>query len=186
VDAGFVVADTFVVADADGRVRVDGLPPGRYVAHAAHDALDEIGVVPPPREITIAPGAVATDTLATPSLATLWASCGRIPVSRVSGRRPVHGEGVVYGTVRDARDGRPRAGVVVSVWWGGDEPHDDRVLAAVTDDAGAYAVCAVPLERGRLRLQAAGDGFASDVVTLTIPADRRAAARDLRVDGRMP
>ena len=175
---GAALADSFVVADVAGRATVAGLPPGRYELRAGHDDLDAVGVVPPPREILLVPGAAASDTVATPSFATLWASCGRVPVLRLADRSGTLG--IVYGLVRD-EEGRPAGGVEVSVWWAGEAPHPERTAAARTNDRGEFAICAVPAERGLLRLRAEAGRRRSPVVEVALDHRHRVAARELRL-----
>ncbi|HEU4630993.1 MAG TPA: carboxypeptidase-like regulatory domain-containing protein, partial [Gemmatimonadaceae bacterium] len=180
-EAAPLVADTTVLAGADGRVRVAGLPAGRYTVRVAHPALDSLALVVPPAMIRVAPDSASEVALATPSFASLWASCGEVPQGRGRVGRDAGG-GIVLGVVRDAA-GRPLPGAEVWVTWdaGRNAAGGLRTAGARADDGGAYRVCGVPPGRA-LTVWAGWDGRTSRRAGVRLDATR-VAGRVLVIDG---
>ena len=182
LSGAFVVLQGGRVALADdrGRFEFDSVAPGTYTVVAQHPALDSSGLsgigvralVPGPQVI-----------VATPSFAALWrVACGE--------RAAPADSGFVYGTVREAKDGRPVGDAVVTLTWlelqarrRTLEQYEWRADAR-TDRSGTYGICGVPLG-ATLRVWAAAESLSSGTIDVVA---RRVQRRDLTLgalnDGR--
>jgi hypothetical protein len=171
--------------DAQGRYRLDSLPPGRYRARVASAALDSLRVAPPSTDVQIVANRVVLADFTLPSGMALRASvCGD---TRLEERR-----GAVAGYAIDAdADGRPLVGAeVVGVWMEfplnrvtGRSVPTRRVVVVKTGQAGEYRVCGVPTET-LFTLQLRSAGRASAVVQLLIADGQGVIARDLSLSER--
>ena len=167
------------VPDANGRYRLDSLPPGRYQARVVSASLDSLRVAPPTTDLRITPGRVVLADFTLPSgTAVRDALCA----DRLGERR-----GVVAGRAIDAdADGRPLVGAeLVAVWMDfpvnrltGRSVPTRRVVVVKSGMEGEYRVCGVPTET-LFTLQLRRDGRASPVVRLLIGDGEGSLARDL-------
>jgi len=135
---------TAAVADANGRFRLDNVPPGRHQLRVEHPILDTLGValVSPVAEY------VAGDTraaeLATPGVEALTKIlCAPAWLAR--------GPAVLVGRVREADSGRPAAGAKVSLVWYEVEIASGvrrvpRVREATVAPNGTYRICGLPAQ----------------------------------------
>ena len=97
-------------SDFLGRYTLADVPPARYALGFLHPMLDSLGVDVPPREVIVASGQKLEVDIGLPSPSRLrTAICG--PAS------PTDSVGVLIGFARDARDGTPAAGAVVTGEW---------------------------------------------------------------------
>lgn len=158
--------------DSRGRFRFDSVEPGPHRIVAQHPVLDSIGLSGLSARATVANGGSEV-RLAIPSFATLWrAVCG--------GKVPAD-SGIVYGTIRDARNDEPVPNATVDLTW------LDLFVDAQTirqrrwqietrsDERGQYAACGVapdlPMQvRATVEGRATGD---IDLVPLAIRVQRR-------------
>lgn len=184
-----VAPDTTVSAtaalDAQGRYRLDSLPPGRYRARVTSPSLDSLRVAPPSTDVDIVPNRVVLADFTLPSGMALRATvCGD---SRLEERR-----GAVAGYAIDAdADGHPLVGAeVVGVWMEfpvnrltGRSEARRRVVVVKTGQAGEYRVCGVPTET-MFTLQLRAAGRASAAVQLLIADGQGVIARDLSLSER--
>ena len=157
------------VSDSLGRFTLTGVPDGHYMIGFFHPVLDSLGIEPPLREIYVdGPQPLRAD-LGVPSPGHLrTAICGR-PSATSSGA-------VVVGTIRDARDGAPAAGVTVSGEWlemafkpGGIARHTQRLITT-TWDTGWFAMCNVP-SPGAMFLLASRGADSTDLIEVQVPAN---------------
>jgi hypothetical protein len=168
-----------ISTDERGRFRFDSVVPGAYTFTVHHAVLDTIGFsgLTAHTSITDSTGEIR---LAVPSFATLWrAACGR--------RKAPSDSGIVYGTIRDADDGRPVSDASVVLAWS--EYLLDKKTRRVVERRyqietqsnanGGYAICGVATELG-LHVRAATDSSASGTITLPA-AGIRVQRRDLSV-----
>lgn len=133
------------VSDATGAFRIDRVPEGSYSLGFLHPRLEELGILLPPRPVTLARGGEASAELAIPSLTTALAlGCARDPRSRESG--------VLVGLVRDPGTGvpLPDARVTLRYTEGGGVP---RQLSVTTDAEGKYQFCAGPVGEVQVRAE---------------------------------
>lgn len=158
-------------SDSLGRYTLSDVPDGRYAIGFLHPILDSLGVDLPVREVTVAGKTVRVD-IGIPSGARL-----RVAICGAQSRND--SSGVLIGTVRDARDGMPAAGVTVTGEWlefavaraGVVRTMPKRV--ATTGDNGWFAMCTVPTtgivalmatrgadSTGRVEVQIPNEGFA--------------------------
>jgi hypothetical protein len=171
--------------DAQGRYRLDSLPPGRYRARVVQAALDSLHVTPPAAELHVLPGRVVLSDFTLPAGRALRdAVCGD---GRLAERRAA-----VAGRALDAdADGGPLADADVVAGWmefpidrttGRSQP-TRRVTTVKTGPAGEYRVCGVPVET-LFTLQLRHQGRASAAVRLLIADGEGAIARDLSLGAR--
>lgn len=172
------------VADADGRFRFDSVPRGRHAIGVQHFSLDSIGLSGLSLIADVG-DSTSEIVVAAPSFVTLW--------RRVCGEQPAPiDSGVVFGTVTDARDGRPSPHASVEAIWDrievGDKPPPGQKLdirrrrfrsVTLADSAGRFGLCGVP-DGVALQLQATSDSAASGVIDM-LPEEWRVRRRDLRV-----
>jgi hypothetical protein len=130
-------------SDSLGRYTLIDVPPARYALGFLHPMLDSLGVDVPPREVTVASGQKLRIDIGIPSPSRLrTAICGPAPQA--------DSVGVLIGFVRNARDGSPATGSVVTGEWleftlgrGGLVRTIPRRLATAGDN-GWFALCNVP------------------------------------------
>jgi hypothetical protein len=127
--------DRTATTDSAGRFTLEGVSEGAYSLTFAHPRLDSLRYTPEPTRVVAVPPQTAERTLAIPSL-------GRVLIA--SCLRPA--AGTLGGLVTSRATGAPMAGVPVRAEWPrpGDSGDTTRVLA-VTDDAGMYRFCDLPV-----------------------------------------
>jgi len=165
------------VADRRGRFEVDSVPPGTYTFVMNHDAIDSLGLPAVSSRITVTDGRREV-RLAIPSFGAFWATAcaGSPPRDSI----------LVYGSVRRATDQAPVANATVDLAWidlgvrgRKDVTQQVRTLSVTTDANGSYGFCGAPKGAG-LRIQAAGDQYASGVIDLP-PSEDHVRWRHLTV-----
>ena len=168
------------VTDSAGRFALDSVPAGRRVVSATHPALDAAGLDGVMAAVEVPAGAAADAALATPSRRTLWRRlCG--------GEAPGDSVGALFGEVRDARTGALLAGARATARWTAVGREDRRLRVAqggatgVTDSAGTYRLCGVPLG-AELAVDAAAGALDSARAQVTL-AGQPYARVDLWVRG---
>lgn len=153
-------------SDSTGEYRIPHVAPGRYIIGFQDPLLDSLGIAPPVRAVVVGGAPTVTVALATPSGTTLRASLCSL-------RGPTDSTGAILGRVGDADSGRPLAGAtVVAVWReividSRGLHQDRREVPARTNDAGWYAICAIP--PGDLMARAELGTRASGFVPVTVP-----------------
>ncbi len=158
-----------VISDAAGRYTIDDVPDGHYLLGFQHPLLDSLGVDPTLRVLDVARHRPVRVDLASPSPERLRAAvCG--PQSPM-----VTGAGAaVIGVVRDARDGVPVAGALVTGEWmelvirpRHVAPERMRV-AATTSTNGWFGLCNVP-NGGEMFLSARRGADTTDLIEVQVP-----------------
>jgi hypothetical protein len=142
-DSPFLAAKT----DARGHFEIGGVRPGRYLLTVDHPLIDSTGIGPLPTEVTVTSGNAVAARLALPSPATLRrVFCPAALVDTTLG--------VMLGVVRRLDGEAVRGATVVFTWT--DLQVDRSTLAAknvelrasaVTDSAGVYRACGLPVMR---------------------------------------
>ncbi len=174
-------------SDAKGKFTFDTLPPGTYTVAMQHAVFDNLGLSGSTTRAVVTDGK-ALVTVAVPSFATLWrAVCGAIPV-------PPNDSGLVYGSIRDAKQqaAMPQASVEVSwldlVNLGTKEARNIAQRRwkneSQADAQGEYAVCGVPVKTP-LQIRANYLRNATGLIDLP-PSDERVRRRDLMIAGTSP
>lgn len=169
--------DRTATTDSAGRFALEGVSEGAYSLTFAHPRLDSLRYTPEPARVVAVPPQTAERDLAIPSLGrVLTASC-LTPAA-----------GTLGGLVTSRATGAPMAGVPVRAEWPRPGESGDTARAlAVTDDAGMYRFCDLPVGmavrvaavipgagQAEVRLEAGRPGVQS--VELDTPAPARAAA----------
>ena len=157
-------------SDSLGRFTLGDVPTGRYILGFFHPMLDSLGVEAPLREVLVDGHQPVRADLAIPSAARLrTAICG--PRSSADSGLAA----VVVGVVRDARDGRPAAGVTVSGEWV-ELTFNRRGLTrrvprhlVTTGANGWFAICNVP-GPGTMGLLAGSGADSTDLIEVDMPA----------------
>lgn len=141
VDAAVFLWDTphRGVTDADGRFRIDDVPPGDYSILFFHTDLGRRGISPGPRSVTVEPAARTDVTLATPSISTV------VHTQCLITDHP-EGSGAVAGLVSDGASDVPLGGARVTLSWQDGESPTPRTLQIQTDREGWFQSCAVPAD----------------------------------------
>jgi hypothetical protein len=123
------------VTDSAGRFALEGVAEGAYSLTFAHPRLDSLRYTPEPVRVVAVPPQTAERTLAIPPLgAVLTASCA------------VQTGGRLAGVVTSRATGQPAAGIPMRAEWPRPGESGDTLRAfAVTDDAGVYRFCDLPL-----------------------------------------
>jgi hypothetical protein len=128
--------------NADGVLRVSPVLDGRYRARVSVPLMDSLGMTPVEQEVEARVQARA-DTVKLPtSRDVVVAACPRDSVK--------HGEGMVYGRVRDEHSSFLREAAVTATWPStdarsvGDAAYGERTLGALTNDEGYWRICGVP------------------------------------------
>ncbi len=133
-------------SDGKGRWRIDSVPEGNHEFAMQHAAFDSIGLSGASRRVAVE-SKMQRLVIALPSFATLWrGACGTADIPRTGV--------VVYGTLRDANSGAPRADVFVDGFWeemtGGGKTLASLGqrrwrLTTASDARGEYALCGVAM-----------------------------------------
>lgn len=141
VDAAVFLWDTphRGVTDADGRFRIDDVPPGDYSILFFHTGLGRLGVSPGPRSITVEPDTETAVTLAAPSMSTV------VRTQCLITDHP-EGSGAVAGRVLDGSSEVPLGGARVTLSWQVDRSPAPQTLQLRADPDGWYRSCAVPAD----------------------------------------
>ena len=126
------------VTDADGRFRIDSVPPGEHSVLFFHDNLGRLGVSSGPVSVTVTAGSEEEVELGTPSMATVVRSQCMLE------ERP-GGSGSVAGQVLDGASEVPLGGAQVTLTWEDDDA-ELRTLRLETGPSGWYRSCAVPAD----------------------------------------
>jgi hypothetical protein len=178
------------VTDSAGRFALEGVAEGAYSLTFAHPRLDSLRYTPEPVRVVAVPPQTAERTLAIPPLgAVLTASCA------------VQTGGRLAGVVTSRATGQPAAGIPMRAQWPRPGESGDTLRAfAVTDDAGVYRFCDLPLgvavrvaaavpgtERAEVRLEA-GRPLVQGVVLRLVDAttSRPIAGAVVRLGGGVP
>ena len=161
-------AGRMAVADSLGRYALTDVPNGRYTLGFFHPMLDSLGLEPPLREVFVDDGLPVRVDLGIPSPAKLRAAICAEPSTALSGA-------VVIGVIRDARDGTPVAGAIVSGEWLELSFRREGIarriprLVATTGASGWFAICNLP-SAGMIALRASRGGDSTDLIELQVPA----------------
>jgi hypothetical protein len=137
-------SDRTVTADADGRFRFDGIPPGRHQLRVEHPMLDTLGVALRSPVENFRAGAPVVVLMATPSAeALIRLVC--TPAWRA------RGPAAFMGRVREADTGTPAVGAKVSLVWYEIEVaaglrRAPRVREATVGPDGTYRICGLPAQ----------------------------------------
>jgi hypothetical protein len=131
-------------ADADGRFRVEGIPPGRHFLWVEHPLLDTLGLVLRSPDETYTAGSTMIAELATPSSESL---IGMVCTPAWRARGPA----ALMGRVREADTGVPAKGAKVSLVWFeldvvGGLRRTPRVREATVGADGTYRLCGLPAQ----------------------------------------
>ncbi len=173
--------DYRAVADGSGVIRLSPVLAGRYRARVSTPLMDSLAIPPAERDVETHADA-RVDTIALPTGRDVVShNCPRDSVSR--------GEGMLHGRVLD-EGARPLALAAVVVKWQGDYVlvggetdghfgYREKMLGALTDDAGQWRVCGVPTST-RLSLRVETDS-GSDVRIVRLADDQPFGAVDLVV-----
>jgi len=157
------------VSDAQGRFAIADVPVGRYTLGFFHPMLDSLGVLPGLLQVFVNGNRPVRADLAIPSPARLRAA--------ICGPRPAADSGaVIVGTVRDARDRTPAAGVTVTGEWleltftsGGVFRRTPRIVVK-TAETGWFAMCDAP-RAGGMMIIASRDADSTDLIEVNVPAE---------------
>jgi protocatechuate 3,4-dioxygenase beta subunit len=141
-DAAVFLWDTpyQAVTDAEGRYRIDDIPPGDYSVLFFHTRLGEMGASPGPVPVTVTAGGDHEVMLGTPSMSTYLAlQC------LMSDERPA-GMGAVAGRVIDAASQLDIGGARVSLSWHEEDATAPTSIELWTSSDGWYSSCRVPAD----------------------------------------
>jgi hypothetical protein len=168
-----------VQTSAEGRFRIDSLPPGEYEISVWDDDLLLFNIPLPAAVARVRPdGGVDPVVLQTLSPSALFAQrCGRARLD---------GEAVLIGEVRDLAAAR-RSGIAVRGAWArmtvaqGVSEREDREVVDTTDTRGRFTLCGVPADgeveqsagvarygSGTISLQAEGASLSSGVIPVQL------------------
>jgi len=138
-DAAVFLWDTpyRAVSDAEGRFRIDDVPPGDYDILFFHQLLGEVGASAGPRSVSLQAGDVATVDLATPSIFTLV-------TSECLMEERLEGTGIIAGWVGDGESGMGLPGVRVTLSWNVTSSANPERLELRTGSDGWYRACDAP------------------------------------------
>lgn len=146
--AGAVVrvdtTDITATADANGRYRLEGIPPGSHYLRVEHAVTDTVGINLRSNVEPFAAGQTVVAELATPTMETL------VQVLCSSAWR-TRGPAALMGRVRDADTGLPAVGAKVSLVWYEVEVASGlrrapRVREATIGADGTYRICGLPAQ----------------------------------------
>jgi hypothetical protein len=130
------------LTSADGRYRIDSVPPGSYRLFLAHPVLDTIGLTLATQPIGLPADRMTTVDLAIPSSERIVALLCPPAVLRA------RGPGALIGFVRDPESGGSAVGSKVQLVYEESDPlgltKASRVREAVVDSTGAYKICGLP------------------------------------------
>ncbi len=159
-----------VASDSTGRFAFADVPDGKYALGFFHALLDSLGTEPIYRGVVVKGRRSVRTDLTTPSQTMLKAAmCGpQLLPDTATGA-------LLVGTVRDAGDGAPVAGAVVTSEWleftirrnGAMEPRRERVRATSTAN-GMFVMCNLP-GAGSVFLSASHAADSTDVIELHPP-----------------
>jgi hypothetical protein len=161
--ARVAVIGTSAVGETDeqGQFVLEGIPEGAHWVSFFHDRLQILGVSPPSRQVTFAPGQAVDVVLSVPSEETLLAGW-------CLAEQPAPGFGSIAGVVTDSLTGVPMPRAIVRAEVVSRMPGVQPVEVR-TDDAGYFRMCSV---RGDvdIRLQASFGQSAGRSVEMYVPA----------------
>lgn len=161
--ARVAVIGTSAVGETDeqGQFVLEGIPEGAHWVSFFHDRLQTLGVSPPSRQVTFAPGQAVDVVLSVPSEETLLAGW-------CLAEQPAPGFGSIAGVVTDSLTGVPMPRAIVRAEVVSRMPGLQPVEVR-TDDAGYFRMCSV---RGDvdIRLQASFGQSAGRTVETYVPA----------------
>lgn len=133
-------------ADAEGRFRLPGIPPGSYWVSFFHPRLQALGVSPTSRQIAFGAGAVVEVDLAVPSEPTLL-------MGWCAAEYPGGAFAALAGVVSDSITGVPLPRAVVRATPMARRLGDAPPAETRSDEAGRYRLCGIPAGR-EVRVQA--------------------------------
>ncbi len=157
------------VSDAEGRFRLESIPPGSYWVSFFHPRLQTLGVSPPSRQIAFEPNVLVDVALAIPSERTLL-------IGWCLAEQRGSGQGAIAGIVTDSLTGVPLPRAIVRASPARPTP-GVRPVEVRTDDTGYYRICEAP-GGVDLRLQAHFGQSSGRSVVMSVPAGG-AETRDL-------
>jgi hypothetical protein len=153
--------DYAAIADPHGRIHLSPVLAGRYRARIRTPLMDTLGMPAIAREVETRPqSATGVDSVPMPApRALLRSACPRDSIA--------NGEGMLYGTVRDAR-ANPVGNAAVTVSWqanisligsadGDHLAYTNRTVGTLTNDAGYWRLCGIPRLPGPLLVGAVSD-----------------------------
>ncbi len=161
------------MTDAEGKFRIDSIPPGEHRISISHAVLDSIAIALGTKPITFEGGKYAVLSLAVPSAET-------VAGLYCPAARRVQGPSVVIGRVLDADTDQPMVGAKLSLLW--EELAVNKVIgvrkvprvrSATTDSSGVFSICGVP-DDINAHLQASRDSILTADVAILM--DRRVLA----------
>ncbi len=172
--------------DSAGRFTLAGVGEGAYLLTFAHPRLDSLRYTPEPARVVAVPPQTARRDLAIPPLGTVLTSTCMSSAG-----------GTLAGVVTSRATGQPMPGVPVRAEWQRSGESGDTVrMLAVSDDAGVYRFCDLPVgvavrvalvspggERAEVRLVAGLPGV--QALGLDAPATPDAPARAATGRGRV-
>jgi hypothetical protein len=160
------------VTDSAGRFTLADVSEGAYSLTFAHPRLDSLRYTPEPVRVVAVPPQTAERNLAIPPLGTVLTSAC-----------PAAAGGTLAGVVTARATGQPLAGVPVRAEWPRPGESGDTARAvAVTDDAGVYRFCDLPVGMA-VRVAPVSPGAERTEVRL---AAGRPALQELSLDAPAP
>lgn len=146
--------------DSLGHFSFDSVTAGSYALRFQSPLLDTLGITVPPAAVSLLSGNRVTLTTIVPASA-VSGECADSTEAALTDQR------IVHGVIRDAVSGRPLVSApVLAGWFPAERVYTASQIAtpiiqsrAVTDTAGAYILCGLPLDR-------------TIVVTATAPSSR--------------
>ena len=179
-----VGTDHTAVADSTGRVRIEGLLPGRYRVTIASPMMSDLGQPAISRDVQ---ATLSTSTIAAADSVLLPA--GREIVGAVCGAEEARRkDALLYGMVSDGQ-GRPAINSSVRASWldlylynnGGRNPlAGTQTRNTVTETSGRFHLCGAPTDK-LLKVDAVIGRRFSDTTKVTVPVSRPVARVDLLV-----
>jgi hypothetical protein len=163
-------SSTATLTNEQGRYRIEGVAPGRYLVGFQHEALNVFRVEAPARRVDVPPSTTGADSsfvvdLAMPSVAEIRAAV--CDSSEQTG-------GLIAGRVADGRTGAALEGATVTVGWSELIVQNDSLrrqpserTSRVRED-GTYLICG-PVPDERLTLTVAKEGYFTLRGEVTIP-----------------
>ncbi|AHG90456.1 TonB-dependent receptor plug [Gemmatirosa kalamazoonensis] len=152
--------------DSEGRYRITGVKPGRYLAGFYHEMLDAVGLEQPVMRVLIQPDTAARLDFGIPGQRTLRALVCNAP--------PGDTTGALVGVVRDAESGNAVPNAKVVVTWnelqitpaGLRNAH--RRYPAKVRPSGGYVICGLPPD-GSVEANAEAPGRPGGVIDVQVP-----------------
>jgi hypothetical protein len=174
---GITGTERTTTSDSRGRFRFDSIAPGTYTFTMQHEAIDSAGFSGFSAKAVVTDGR-AEVRIALPSFSTLWhLACGS--------RRESPDSGFVFGTIRDAEQGKVVGDATVELSWvdlTADKKtvHQRQYRAETRSDArGSYGICGVPIGVS-IRVKASSAEGSSGLIDLR-SHDARVQRMDLTV-----